>query len=72
MSTSTNVSLLTNKEHIYALVATELEHTKSIIYFGNEKGRAKRTLKTVYQNTTEGVHLLVVLLRVCRRTAARM
>lgn len=44
---------------------TVLEQTESIIYLENEKLRARRTLKRVYQKTKNEVHLLVVLLRMC-------
>ena len=66
------LSTLTNQELISAMNSDHEENTESLLFFGNEKGRARRTLKRVYQRHVNEVNLLVVLLRMCRRTSARI
>lgn len=66
------MSALTNHVLIFALESTELEHTEPLLFFGNQKGRARRTLKRLYENSTKEVHLLLVIFRMCRRTSAKI
>lgn len=67
-----DLSLLTNREFISAIHSSKSENTEWLLFFGDEKVPARKTLKAVYQKSTKEVHLLLVLLRFYRRTAARI
>ncbi len=61
---------MTNKQLTNIIDSNDKEHTEELLFFGNQKGMARRRMKRVYKKNRTEVHLLVVLCRMARRTQA--